>query len=175
MEKEIEILKKAYAYFRRAIQAPTVRKPRQLMESFGFDVNYINVGYNSAQIHHRQPVEFIKQLESVGLLLDTEHLSKSGANGYKIFGGYSVVFPLVNRQDEVVNLFALPIDKGEGVFLNNDGFYPCAPNGNTDKLIIASNPLEVALLKQFSELKDFEIISLVNGKFESSFGGSRWL
>ncbi|MFA6924773.1 MAG: hypothetical protein WC223_11040 [Bacteroidales bacterium] len=135
--------------------------PKEWLSKRKFTIETTGAGFNSGQIHHRKEQSFKDELESIGFIKKTNGKSKTGELAYKIFGNYSIIFPLKNKKNEVVNFFAISIEYGKTEYLNNDGIYPMYPSIATEKLYIAPTITETATILEAKILKENEaVISL---------------
>jgi hypothetical protein len=160
----IRILKNAHQKFFNGMYNAMAKVPRQWLLEHKLSLETGAV-YNSGQIHHRKSQEFRDELVSVGLLTPCNVPTNAGQKAYTLFGSYSMMFPLRNEEKEVVNYYAVTIDKGKTSFLNNRGIYPCFPNPYIKKLYITNTVLEAASLMESKTLKAGEaVIALFDGQ-----------
>jgi len=118
-------------------------------------------GFNSGQIHHRKEQAFKDELESIAFLQKSTAKSKTGEQAYKIFGDYSILFPLKNEANQVANFYAVSLESGKTEFLNEEGIYPKYPNITTTKLYIAPTILETATILEADILSENEAVITV--------------
>lgn len=125
------------------------------------------IGFNSGQVHHRKPKEFIDALRSIELLKPNHILSRSGKTGYMIFADYSVTFPLRNEKGKVVNFYAIQIRRENEIhsMLNDNGIYPNYPHALTRRLIICTDIIDTATIIESKVLENREsVMFLPEGK-----------
>jgi hypothetical protein len=123
--------------------------------------------YNSGQIHHRKDQSFKEELARTGILKRKNVAPVKGRIPYIIFGRLSIIFPLRNKDQEVINFFAVGVEKNKTAFLNNDGIYPKYPGYYTEKLYILPSVLETATFLQAGVMKgNSAVMSLFDGKFK---------
>lgn len=164
----MENLETLFQSFETGIRSAKATKPKEYLKSIGLDYNELRIGFNSGQFHHRQNQEFKDRFEALGML------TKSGANvrnedlnAYTVFGRYGVVFPLLNKENEIVNYFAIrfDLDSPKEEYLNQDGIYPMFPNPLTKRLFLAPTLVDCASLLQSKTLQNREaVLSLHNGQ-----------
>jgi DNA primase len=122
------------------------------------DHTKIEIGFNSGQFHHgeRKSEELINNCLAVGLLLDNDLKSNNGEKAYNVFGKYSLVFPLKNKENEIVSFYfrsALDKQNAKHFYLKNrTGIYPNYPNPKTKKLILTESIIDCASLLQIDEV-----------------------
>lgn len=166
MEQKNEInkedyLERLYQGFKNGLHSPRSEKPRSFLQNKGLDYNWINVGFNSGQFHHRTTDEFKKPYIELGVLKESEAAVNSpDKTPFTTFGRYGIIFPLYNQENRITNYYAyrfeLSVPKGE--FLNNDGLYPNYPKPLTKRLFIAPTVIEAASLIQSGILENRESV-----------------
>jgi DNA primase len=117
------------------------------------------VGYNSGQFHHRGKLSEADQQACInaGLLIPYNG-SVPNANGttYTAFAKDCVMFPLKNRQNQIVSLYGRSITDNKNAkhyyTANRTGLYPGHPNPNTEKLILTEAIIDAATLLQIPEI-----------------------
>jgi DNA primase catalytic core len=118
----------------------------------------IEIGFNSGQFHHgeRKSEELINNCLAVGLLLDNGLKANNGEIAYNVFGKYSLVFALKNRENEIVSFYFRSIldkENAKHFYLKNrSGLYPNYPNPTTKKLILTESIIDCASLLQIDEV-----------------------
>lgn len=123
------------------------------------------LAFNSGQIHHRAKQNFKDQIESIGFISKSHVITNNGQQGYRIFGKQSVLFPLKNENNEIINLCAISIENTATSFLNQDGLYPNYPKKNAHRLILAQTVLETATILESQALKENEaVLALFDGE-----------
>ena len=93
---------------------------------------------------------------AVGLLLDNGLKTNNGETAYNVFGKYSLVFALKNKENEITSLYfrsALDKENAKHFYLKNrTGLYPKYPNPKTKKLILTESIIDCASLLQIDEI-----------------------
>jgi len=164
-EAQIEIMARLHKSLSFGIRSGKAHAPRQWMEERKLKMFETGACFNSGQVHHRKPQAFKDELESVGFLTKRAVPAINGEKAYTVFGIHSVVFPLRNQDNQVVNLYAISIKNNNEVYLNKDGIYPCYPNETTKKLYIVPNIIDAATILSANLLDNKEaVIALQNGK-----------
>jgi DNA primase len=122
------------------------------------DHTKLEISFNSGQFHHgeRRTEELINNSLAVGLLLDNGLKTSSGEIAYSIFGKYSLVFALKNKENEIVSFYFRSIldkENAKHFYLKNrTGLYPNYPNPKTKKLILTESIIDCASLLQIDEI-----------------------
>jgi DNA primase len=122
------------------------------------DHTKLEISFNSGQFHHgeRRTKELINNSLAVGLLLDNGLKTATGEIAYSIFGKYSLVFALKNKENEIVSYYfrsVLEETKAKHFYLRNrTGLYPNYPNPKTKKLILTESIIDCASLLQIDEI-----------------------
>ena len=131
---------------------------REYCKKRNLDHTKLEISFNSGQFHHgeRRTEELINNSLAVGLLLDNGLKTSSGEIAYSIFGKYSLVFALKNKENEIVSYYfrsVLEETKAKHFYLKNrSGLYPNYPNPNTKKLILTESIIDCASLLQIDEI-----------------------
>ncbi len=130
------------------------------------DHTKLEISFNSGQFHHgeRRTEELINNSLAVGLLLDNGLKTATGEIAYSIFGKYSLVFALKNKENEIVSFYfrsVLDEPKAKHFYLKNrSGLYPNYPNPTTKKLILTESIIDCASLLQIDEIvQNYSIIA----------------
>ncbi len=139
---------------------------RDYCKKRNLEYSKIEIGFNSGQFHHgeRRTEELINNSLAVGLLLDNGLKTSTGEIAYSIFGKYSLVFALKNKENEIVSYYfrsVLEETKAKHFYLKNrTGLYPNYPNPATKKLILTESIIDCASLLQIDEIvKNYSIIA----------------
>lgn len=164
----MENLETLFRSFETGIRNARATKPKEYLKSIGLDYNELRIGFNSGQFHHRESQEYKDKYKALGMLTKSEvPVNKDGLNAYTVFGRYGVIFPLVNRLNEIVNYFAIRFEMKTPIeeYLNEQGIYPNYPHPLTRKLFVVPTVLDAASLLQSKALENREaVIALHNGK-----------
>lgn len=130
------------------------------------DHTKLEISFNSGQFHHgeRKSEELINNCLAVGLLLDNGLKSNNGETAYNVFGKYSLVFALKNKENEIVSFYFRSIldkENAKHFYLKNrQGLYPNYPKPETKKLILTESIIDAASLLQIDEVnKNYSIIA----------------
>ncbi len=94
-------------------------------------------------------------------------MNKEDLTAYSVFGRYGVIFPLMNKDNQIVNYFAVRFDMAipKEDYLNTEGIYPKYPNPNTKRLYITQTLMDCASLIQSKALENKEaVMALHNGE-----------
>ena len=164
-EKSALFLENTFSYFRKALYCSNPAK--QYIEKRNLDNSILEIGYNSGQFHHgeRKSEELINNALEVGLLQDKGLINnRTGEKGYSIFANKCIVFPLKNRENEIVSFYFRAIvenKNGKHFYLKNrSGIYPGYPKKETKKLILTEAIIDCASLLQIKEIREnYSLIS----------------
>jgi hypothetical protein len=164
----MENLETLFHSFETGIRNARATKPKEYLKSIGLDYNELRIGFNSGQFHHRESQEYKDKYKALGMLTKSEvPVNKDGLNAYTVFGRYGVIFPLVNRLNEIVNYFAIRFEMKTPTeeYLNQEGIYPAFPHPLTKKLFVVPTVVDAASLLQSKALENREaVIALHNGE-----------
>ena len=163
-EKSALFLEKVYLSFRKGIFNSVPAK--EYAKKRALKIEDLQIGFNSGQLHHgeRKTEELIQNLLDVGLLSIAGINSRTGGQAYKTFGIKSIVFPLKNKENQIVSFYFRSIvnDKEAKHFYlkNRSGIYPNYPKSDTKKLILTEAIIDCASLLQIKEIRDnYSLIS----------------
>jgi len=161
----IAVLIKMFTYFKNGVHNSKPAKEYIAQRSLSHEKT--EIGYNSGQFHHgtRKDEALIKSCIEHGLLLDLGTKSRTGNPAYKPFGKWCIVFPLRNKQGQIVSLYFRSIidnNKCRHYYLKGrQGLYPRYPKVETKKLILTESIIDAAsLLEQEAIKSKYEVISL---------------
>jgi DNA primase len=151
-------LEKMFQSFRKGIfNSPPAK---EYCKSRNLDLEKLSIGFNGGQFHHgtRRDETLINNCLGVGLLLDRNIISKTGEKAFNVFGNKSIVFPLRNKENQIVSLyFRSTINEKEAKHFylkNRSGLYPNYPNPATKKLILTESIIDCASLLQTTEITE---------------------
>lgn len=157
-----------YLSFETGIRSSKAVDPKRYLERIGLNYTELRIGFNSGQFHHRQPQEFKDHFESLGMLTKSDAgVNQEGLIPYSVFGRYGVVFPLMDKHNQVVNYFAIRFKMASPIeeYLNDSGLYPSYPHPSTKTLYIVPTVLDGASLLQSKALENKEtVLALHDGK-----------
>ena len=164
----MENLETLFQSFETGIRSVKAIKPKEYLKSIGLDYTDLRIGFNSGQFHHNKDQNFKERFEALGVLTKSDvAVQKEEMTAYTVFGRYGVVFPLLNRQNEIVNYYAIrfELDTPKEEYLNQEGIYPAFPNALTKRLYIVPTLLDGASLLQSKTLENREaVITLHSGE-----------
>ncbi|WP_312196470.1 CHC2 zinc finger domain-containing protein [Epilithonimonas vandammei] len=164
-EKSALFLENTFSYFRKALYCSVPAK--QYIEKRNLDNSILEIGYNSGQFHHgeRKNETLIHNALEVGLLQDKGLINnRTGEKGYSIFANKCIVFPLKNKENQIVSFYFRAIvenKNGKHFYLKNrSGIYPNYPKKETKRLILTEAIIDCASLLQTKEIRDnYSLIS----------------
>ena len=145
-------LQKMFLSFRKGLFNSNPAK--EYSQSRNLDFETLEIGFNSGQFHHgtRKDEKLINDCLHYGLLTLGGTNSRTGGQAYKPFGNRCIVFPLRNRENEIVSLYFRSTindkDQKHYYLKNRQGLYPGYPNPDTKKLILTEAIIDTAALLQ---------------------------
>ncbi|WP_394772662.1 CHC2 zinc finger domain-containing protein [Flavobacterium sp.] len=157
-ENKSVFLEKMFQSFRKGIFNSNPAK--DYCKERNLDLEVLQIGFNGGQFHHgtRRDETLINNCLETGLLLDRNITSKTGDKAYNVFGNRSIVFPLKNKENQVVSLyFRSTINEKDAKHFylkNRSGIYPDYPKKETKKLILTESIIDCASLLQIDEIKE---------------------
>lgn len=164
----MKTLDKLFQSFETGIRSAKADKPKQYLESINLNYSDIRIGFNSGQFHHRETPEAKEHYEALGLLKKSDAAVREDTmTAYTVFGKYGLIFPLMDKENVLVNYFALRFDMATPIeeYLNENGLYPHYPHLNTKRLFITPTLIDAASLLQSKALDKREaVLALHNGK-----------
>ena len=164
---KVEILTKIFTYFQNGLNSSVAKKPKEYLQSRNLNHEFLELGYNSGQFHHRGKLEAKEQEACInaGLLIPYNG-SVPNANGttYTAFAKDCVIFPLKNKQNEITSLYGRSIIDNKNskhyYTVNRTGLYPDYPKQETTKLILTEAIIDTATLLQIPEITaEYELLS----------------
>lgn len=161
-------LNELFQSFEMGIRSAKADNPRQYLKEIALDYTELRIGFNSGQFHHNVSQESKDHYEVLGLLKrSTAPVRKSDMTAYTVFGRYGLVFPLLDKTNQIVNYYALrfKLDTPVEEYLNDNGIYPNYPSANTKRLFITPTLMDAASLLQSKALDKREaVLALHNGE-----------
>jgi DNA primase len=151
-----QFLTNMFQYFKNAIS--NSKPAKEYLQTRNLDNKKIEVGYNGGQFHHgaRKDENVIAQCLDYGLLIDKGIIGRTGEKAYNVFGKWGIVFPLKNKENQVVSLYfrsTLNEKESKHFYLKNRaGIYPNYPKPTTKKLILTESIIDCASLLQIDEV-----------------------
>ena len=146
-------LEKMFSSFKNGLNSSNPAK--DYCKKRNLDYTKLEIGFNSGQFHHgeRKSEELINNCLDIGLLLDR---NLKNDKSYSVFGKYGIVFPLKNKENQIVSLYfrsVLDKDNAKHFYLKNrTGLYPSYPKPTTKKLILTESIIDCASLLQIDEI-----------------------
>jgi len=162
-QERTALLTRLFGYFVKA--AHNSPPARAYMESRKLERFTHPIGYNSGQFHHgeRKDMHLISQCLSVGLLIDAGLTNnRTGEKAYKTFGKEAIVFPLKDKEDQIVSLYFRGIEGHCRHFYlkNRQGLYPGYPKPETTKLILTEAIIDAVTLLQVAQIaEDYSVLA----------------
>jgi DNA primase catalytic core len=156
--KHTAIFEKIFTSFQKGLQSGKTIKPKEYLANRRLDFTKLEVAYNSGQFHHRGKLSE-KEMQAciaAGLLIPYSGRTPNGQElTYTPFAKECIIFPLKNKEDEIVSLYGRSIleSKNSKHFYtaNRNGLYPGYPNPKTTKLILTEAIIDAATLTMISE------------------------
>jgi DNA primase len=158
------VLTKMYAYFRNGLKSS--KPAREYIEQRNLRYEALDMGFNSGQYHHgeRRDEALIKSCLEVGLLTEYGSNTRTGGQGYRVFGKDCITFALRNKENNITGLYFRSIvnnDKEKHYYLkDSSGLYPSYPKETTEKLILTEAIIDGATILQHQQISDeYSILS----------------
>ena len=151
-------IEKMFLSFRKGLLCSEPAK--EYCNSRNLDFDKLEVGFNSGQFHHgaRKDEKLINDALQCGLLIMGGTNSRTGGQAYKPFGNKSILFPLKNKENQIVSFYfrsTINNENSKHFYLKNrQGLYPNYPNPDTRKLILTEAIIDTASLLQIDQIKD---------------------
>lgn len=157
-QERMYFLEKMFLSFRKGLLSSPPAK--EYCSSRNLDFDKLEVGFNSGQFHHgaRKDEKLINDALQCGLLTMAGTNSRTGGQAYKPFGNKSILFPLKNKENQIVSFYfrsTINNDNAKHYYLiNRQGLYPNYPNPDTKKLVLTEAIIDTASLLQLDEIKE---------------------
>jgi DNA primase len=158
------VLTKMYSYFKNGLKSS--KPAREYIDKRCLRYESLDMGFNSGQYHHgeRRDEALIKSCIQVGLLTPYGSNTRTGGQGYRVFGKDGIVFALRNKEDNITGLYFRSIvnnDTQKHYYLKDSrGLYPTYPKEETEKLILTEAIIDAATLLQHTQITDqYSILS----------------
>ena len=151
-------IEKMFLSFRKGLLCSEPAK--EYCKSRNLDFDKLEVGFNSGQFHHgaRKDEKLINDALQCGLLILGGTNSRTGGQAYKPFGNKSILFPLKNKENQIVSFYFRSTINNENAkhfyLKNRQGLYPNYPNPDTKKLLLTEAIIDTASLLQIDEIKE---------------------
>jgi hypothetical protein len=163
---EQELYAKVYEYASNGLRVGKSKQAREWLKQKQLNAEQTMACFNSGQLHHRKEIEFKEALERIGFMKKSNVGTNCDSIPYTVFGTYSIMFPLRNTKNEIVNFYAIGLKNNKTSFLNHEGLYPNYPHELTKKLYITDNIIDCATLMESKILDNREaVIALYDGVF----------
>ncbi len=175
VEGHTEILTKIFTSFTNGLKSSTAKHPQAYLISRSLSASgrtgcheRLELGYNSGQFHHHGKLNEADKNACIaaGLLIPYKGKTPNASGQtYTAFAKDCVIFPLKNKQNEIVSLYGRSITDNKNAkhyyLKNRSGLYPNYPKPNTSKLILTEAIIDAATLLQIPEITNtYEILSL---------------
>lgn len=157
-QERMYFLEKMFLSFRKGLLSSPPAK--EYCSSRNLDFDKLEVGFNSGQFHHgaRKDEKLINDCLNYGLLTMAGTNSRTGGQAYKPFGNKSILFPLKNKENQIVSFYfrsTINNDNAKHYYLKNrQGLYPNYPNPDTKKLLLTEAIIDTASLLQIDQIKE---------------------
>lgn len=162
-KEHTETFNKLYESMYSGIRGSKTIDAKNWMKGKGLTPNATDACYNSGRFHHSENKVFKEELLQIGFLTRSNVNTKNGA--YNCFAKKSICFPLKNEKDEIVNFYAIPLEGGEHLYLNESGLYPKYPAESTEILYLTHTILDAAsLIESKIPGKKNAVLALQDGK-----------
>jgi hypothetical protein len=156
------LMKVVHSSLSNGIRSAKSTAPREWLEKKALSIESTGATFNSGQIHHRREQAFKEALESIGLLKRSNAATNAGQIPYTSFGKSAILFPLRDENREVVNFYAMSIEKNKNAYLNEEGIYPCFPHEKTTTLYITDTILDAATLLESKIMDNRQAVMALN-------------
>jgi DNA primase catalytic core len=157
-QERMYFLEKMFLSFRKGLLSSPPAK--EYCSSRNLDFDKLEVGFNSGQFHHgaRKDEKLINDCLNYGLLTLAGTNSRTGGQAYKPFGNKSILFPLRNKENQIVSFYfrsTINNENSKHFYLKNrQGLYPNYPNPDTKKLLLTEAIIDTASLLQIDQIKE---------------------
>lgn len=155
-QERMYFLEKMFLSFRKGLLSSPPAK--EYCNSRNLDFDKLEVGFNSGQFHHgaRKDEKLINDALQCGLLTTAGTNSRTGGQAYKPFGNKSILFPLKNKENQIVSFYfrsTINNENSKHFYLKNrQGLYPNYPNPDTKKILLTEAIIDTASLLQIDEI-----------------------
>ncbi len=160
-DQQAGIFTEAFTHFVRSLNA----KPGKSIHYLGsrkLDYKKLAIGYDAGTLHNiKETTPEQKQLYLKAGLLKPDKFGRENSF-YTRFNG-CIVFPLIDKTNNIVSLYGRHTEKQEHHYLEGDhkGLYPDYPDPETTRLILTEAIIDAATLQQLPEItKNFVILAL---------------
>ncbi|OXG05335.1 hypothetical protein BC749_1233 [Flavobacterium araucananum] len=157
----MESLETLFRSFETGIRSAKALKPKEYLKTIGLEYSDLRIGFNSGQFHHRKTLKSKDQFEKLGVITKSDAgVRDDSFTAYTVFGRYGLIFPLLDKDNVIVNYYALrfDLDEQKEQYLNSEGIYPAYPHPLTKKLYLAPTVIDCASLMQSKVLDQREAV-----------------
>lgn len=170
-KQNIVAINRMCSSFQNGLRAGKSIEQRKWLDSKGFDLYKLELGYNSGQFHHRMSQkERLPYIEAGILKRVNVGVNRPDSIPYNSFAKEAITFPLKNIAGDTVNMYGVRIKlkSPECVFLNQHGVYPEVPHKRTERLFVCQNVLDCATVIQSNVLENRDaVLSLMDGEINA--------
>ncbi len=124
---ETELLEMVYTYASNGLRYGKSTKAREWLKEKKLSMDVTMACFNSGQLHHRKEPAFKEALERIGFMKKSNAGVNSDTIPYTVFGNFAVMFPLKNKENQIVNFYAVNLKNERTAYLNHEGCYPAIP------------------------------------------------
>lgn len=161
---ETELLELVYKYGSNGLRVGKSKQARAWLKEKKISMDISLACFNSGQLHHRKEKEFKESLERIGFMKKSNAGVNCDTVPYTVFGNFSIMFPLRNKENQIVNFYAIGIKNNKNAHLNHEGLYPAYPHEGTKRLYIVDSVLDAATILESKILDNREaVIALHDG------------
>jgi DNA primase catalytic core len=150
-------LEKIFTYFKNGLTTSSLGRNYLLtrgLDRAKLQAVGVTLGYNSGQYHHGTQ-NLIEGSVKYGLLIPSDRVN-TGGSGYNIWGKMTLVFPLRNKQGNIISFYARSVNdvkNNKHYYLkNSEGMFPAYPKPDTTHLLITESVIDAATLQQHTEI-----------------------
>jgi hypothetical protein len=163
---QLELLQLVYSYASNGLRAGKSKHAREWLKNKKLTADISMACYNSGQLHHRKEKEFKECLERIGFMTKSNVGVNCDSIPYTVFGAASIMFPLRNEKNEIVNFYSVGIKNEKTAYLNLEGLYPGYPHEQTRRLFVVDNVMDASTVLESKILDNREaVIALYDGVF----------
>lgn len=157
-QEKIAFLQRIFSYFQNGLKTSSIGKEYLTKRCLDIDrlaATGCVIGYHSGQYHHRDNNNLIEGSVKYGLLIVSDKTNTGGA-GYSVWGKMSIIFPLKNKQGQIISFYARSMYDNKSskhyYLRDSEGLYPAYPAYNTKHLLITECVIDAATLIQQAEI-----------------------
>ncbi len=168
-ENHTEILGQVFGLFRRGLHSTVSKRAHEYLKSRNLDHTLVEMGYNSGQHHHKGKLRDaeLKAWVDAGLLIPyVGSVPNARGTTYTAFAKDCIIFPLKDKEAQVVSLYGRSIQKGKNgtgkhyYLKNRRGLYPGYPTPDTTRLILTEAIIDAATLLQIPKVaNEYTVLS----------------